>query len=485
MDPAIKHLSKDSLIYGFGLFAVRGAGFLLFPVYTNFVSTDDMGRYALGVLLASLMVLLIQGGLGQAFIREYGTAGSEEERKAVFFRTFSAVCFSALSLFILLAAFRVHLAGFFFGKGYEKLILLIGAAVFFEAASQYPLLILRCRERAMLFQGIQLAGMAVQIGMALYLVMIRRMGAEGIFISQAAAFLFILILVSPLIVRHLPRTGSLKGLGSMLRFGMPHLISGLFIVVIDLSDRFLLQRMTDLHTVGIYNAGCKLAALMALAVAGFRYAWIPLIVSLDETRIRDVLSRVPTYFLLAGGWFYLFLLFFLNDLVRFQIGPVRFMGPRFMEGLSMVPWIAGAYLCYGFFILLLPGVYRARKSGGLILITGLGAWVNLAGNLWLIPLTGMKGAAVSTLAAYFLMTGWLFLYVQRLFPVQYELRRLGILLCLFIFSGAAGSLINWSRPGMARGILLLGIPLTLWLVPFFYPEERRAVRKTFSCRSRL
>jgi|GEM_PF-6584113 len=485
MDSAIKHLSKNSLIYGFGLFAVRGAGFLLFPVYTNFVSTDDMGRYALGVLLASMMVLLIQGGLGQAFIREYGTVGSEEERRAVFFRTFSSVCFSALVLFLILAVFRVHLAGFLFGKGFERLILLLGASIFFEAVSQYPMLVLRCRERVLLYQGIQLAAMAVQIGTALHLVMIKRMGVEGIFISQAAAFLFTLILVSPLILRHLPRTGSWKGLGSMLQFGLPHLISGLFIVIIDLSDRFLLQRLTDLHTVGVYNAGCKLAALMALAVAGFRYAWIPLIVSLDENRIRDVLSRVPTYFLLAGGWFYLFLFFFINDLVRFQIGSIRFMGPRFTEGLSMVPWIAGAYLCYGFFILLLPGVYRAGKSGGLILIAGLGALVNLAGNFWLIPLTGMKGAAWSTLAAYFLMMSWQYIYVQRLFPVQYELRRLGILLCLFVCTGIAGILIGGSWAGLIRGVLLLSIPLILWIVPFFDSAERSVIREKAACLIRL
>ena len=61
----------------------------------------------------------------------------------------------------------------------------------------------------------------------------------------------------------------------MMKFGLPLLPSGIFAMIMELADRYILKEMTDLYTVGVYSSGYKLGMLMMLIVMGFNMAWQP------------------------------------------------------------------------------------------------------------------------------------------------------------------------------------------------------------------
>ena len=46
-------------------------------------------------------------------------------------------------------------------------------------------------------------------------------------------------------------------------------------MAMEVADRYILKLLTDLETVGIYNAGYKIGVLMLLVVNGFNMGWQP------------------------------------------------------------------------------------------------------------------------------------------------------------------------------------------------------------------
>src|SRR4029077_14303303 len=88
-----------------------------------------------------------------------------------------------------------------------------------------------------------------------------------------------------------------------------------------------------------------------------------------------------------------------------------------------VALLAFAGAIYAGYVVLAIGSGRARKTQLNWVVTGVGAAVNVGLNFWLVPAYGMVGAAVSTAVSYVVLFLGMTLYAQRVFPVDYQWRR--------------------------------------------------------------
>jgi O-antigen/teichoic acid export membrane protein len=110
---------------------------------------------------------------------------------------------------------------------------------------------------------------------------------------------------------------------------------------------------------------------------------------------------------------------------------------------------------------LLAPVTLAKRTDLVAYATLSGAAVNVAGNLVMIPLWGLQGAALATLAAYLAMAALLWLMGRRVYLVAYEYRRLahaGVCLAMAVFA-----FWQWGRPI----IPFAGVPLRLAILAMF------------------
>lgn len=93
----------------------------------------------------------------------------------------------------------------------------------------------------------------------------------------------------------------------------------------------------------------------------------------------------------------------------------------------------------------LSSVYMAaRRSAPVLATTLLGAVLNLAGNLLLIPRWGSMGAAVSTLASYVLMFAVRAVHTRRLLRLRWHVLRLAASRLLLAVECL---LLEWEVPG--------------------------------------
>jgi O-antigen/teichoic acid export membrane protein len=101
--------------------------------------------------------------------------------------------------------------------------------------------------------------------------------------------------------------------------------------------------------------------------------------------------------------------------------------------------------------------------------------VNIGLNFWLVPAYGMVGASISTVAAYVALFAGMTFYAQRVYPVNYQWRRVGTAV------GAAVALDVAARAGgmsFAPSLALVALyPLALALLGFYLPAERARLRR--------
>jgi O-antigen/teichoic acid export membrane protein len=92
--------------------------------------------------------------------------------------------------------------------------------------------------------------------------------------------------------------------------------------------------------------------------------------------------------------------------------------------LQIVPVVILAYICYGFYVNFQVSFFLKQKTKYFAYINIAGAVTNIVSNIFLIPTLKLMGAAYATLLAYLLMAVLLYIITQRIYPIQYELKKL-------------------------------------------------------------
>jgi len=216
---------------------------------------------------------------------------------------------------------------------------------------------------------------------------------------------------------------------------------------------------------------------MLLFVNVFRLAWQPFFLETAEQEdAKRVFSRVLTYFLFITSGVFLAISFFVDDLVRFEIGGSTFFGSAYWGGTHLVPLFLAAYILYGLYVNLIAGVYIEKKTLYLPLVAGAAALTSIGANLWLIPHYGMSGAAVASVLAYSVMVCGLFVLSRRYYPIPYEWSRLArialVVILLYMVGNLSGDL-HWGY----RAALLGAYPVVLYVTGFFTGGEFALLRR--------
>ena len=125
------------------------------------------------------------------------------------------------------------------------------------------------------------------------------------------------------------------------------------------------------------------------------------------------------------------------------------------------------------------GIYIKKKTHYLPLITGVAAAVNIVGNLLVIPVWGMYGAAWTTVLSMVVMTVLLYVMIHRHYPVPYEWNRISkIVAVTAILTG-----IFYMFPSMplwAPVLLLLVFPVLLYFARFFDAGESHRLHSAWA-----
>tara|TARA_B100002019_G_scaffold35517_1_gene29695 strand:+ start:29 stop:1450 length:1422 start_codon:yes stop_codon:yes gene_type:complete len=436
---SIKLLGKQSLVYGFGHVITRLVTFLLLPLYTNQFTPEQYGIVALFYTFVPLLNIVVRYGMGAAFLKNYVPA-NKEDRMSIMTNVIISLVLTGIPFLLLFYFFRESLSIVFFGVAKPSYVVMMGIIIFLDTIWSIPMLALRAENRPRLFIFFSFLNVGVTLLCNLVFIIIFEMNIGSIFLSNLIASLIIFILVLPYIYQRFRFSSlSIVKWKTILSFALPFLPAGLFAMAMEVADRYILKLLTDLETVGIYNAGYKIGVLMLLVVNGFNMGWQPYFLEKNFDSRSKIYPRINSIVLAILGFIWILLLFWTDDLIKTSFLGITFFGSDFFGSLNIIPWIGLSYFFYGFYHLQTPGVFLKNRPKYAAWTRLFGAFSNIGLCFLLIPIFGALGAAYATCISFGLMALSMFFINRYLIFVKLEYKSLIIIFLLLIISYAAFS----------------------------------------------
>jgi O-antigen/teichoic acid export membrane protein len=432
----LKELTKDTAIYGISTMVGRFLNFILVPLYTNIFAPAEYGIIQLIYSYMAILNIVFIYGLDSAYLKfaSFKDIGDEKDN---FSTPYISVFITSL-LFSILIIINSHSIGesLSIPSEYIYLVYISAAILFLDANVVIPFLKLRLARRAKTFSIYRVMNIIVNIILNIYLILILHWGIEAILISNLVASSVSLILVLMTIIKNFKMKFHIVLFKRMLKFGLPFLPAGFAVMLVQVIDVPILEKLTDLQTVGIYKANYKLGIFMMLFVSMFQFAWQPFFLqNAKEKNAKEMFSKVLTYFTLVGSFILVVLSLFVTDIAQIKIAGFSLIGSQYWSGLHIIPIILLAYLTNGMYSIFSAGIYIEEKSIYVPIITGTGALVNVLVNFLLIPVLNITGAAIATLASYIVMAIGYYYVTQKFYNVKYELKRIAHIFVAVIFVG--------------------------------------------------
>lgn len=479
----LKSLTRDSLIYGIGHIATRVLTFLLLPYYSFQLTPAEYGELTLYFLFVGVVQSFYSYGLDIAYLRYYSLSKNPKEKRVVTGTTMLTTVATSgfLTLLILLTAntisrWVVHEP--VHPEIADAMIRLCAGILAFDTLAMFPFLLLRSTLRPVHFTAVKLLNVTINIGLNIWFLGSLKMSLAGVmwanFIASGATFLVLV----PVLLRSIEIKLNIELLREMIRFGLPNIPTYLFVMVIELADRKILELYRGLEEAGLYSAGYKLGMFMAVVTGAFRFAWQPFFLSHAEDKdAKGLFARVLTYYLLVTGFLFLLLSFFIDPIIRARYPLIgHILSPGYWPGLVVFPIILLAHIFDGVYANFMVGVYLKKLTVKLPAVTGIAAAVTILLNILLVPQYGMLAAAWITLLAFFLEALLLWIIVRRHYFVPYEWKRIGKLaLAIAAVYGVTLLPLNdslWLRTG-----LILMFPVLLYVMRFFDERELYHLRR--------
>lgn len=459
---SIRFLSIQSLVYGTGHVLVRFITFLLLPVYTNLFLPEEYGIVSLAFAYMAFFNVILKFGLDAALMKKYVQA-NDEDRKS-FYTTAIGVFTGVAILYGLINVFAAQsMSKLVLGVDQPEYWHIITAILCFDMMWGIPQLILRTEEKPYPFLIFSFINAFGTLGLNIYLVVNLGMGVKGVLVSNAIISGVLFILTFPITIQRINlHLFSVSKLKEMMKFGLPFFPSGIFAMMMEVADRYILNYLGSAADVGLYSAGYKIGALMLLLVMGFNMAWQPffLRVGKDDLNVRDLFSRIATILLSVLSYVWLLMYFWIGDFVKLSIGSFSLLGPEYWNAIPVISVIAFGYVLDALYLVQLPGPFLMEKSKWIMISRGMGAIANIGLNFLLIPYMGFVGAAWATCFSFGVMALVLFMVNRRLYPIAYDWKNLSL---ISVTVGAMFCLsYSFNESDLLKIVLSISFPILLF-----------------------
>ena len=467
----MRRLARHSAVYGIGGLVSRILATILLPLYTHYLPPGSFGRVEIITAATAVLAIVLQLGIASAFFRFYFDEKEPAGRLTVVRTSFWFTMATATIGLVIGVVFASPISHWL-GLGHDPWLVRAGAVGLWAQTNYQQLTnLFRAEERSTAFAIASVTNVLVTVAAMVLFVAVFHWGAIGLVVGNFTGTLLVYLALVAYRTEQLGLELDRDLLRRMQVFGMPLVPSALALWTINFVDREFVVWYKGLREAGIYSAAVKIASVITFVMIAFRTAWPAFAYSIEDDReAKRTYAFVLTYLLTFASWVALALGALAPWWTRLLTGDPTYA--RAEKGIALLAFAGAIYAGY---TVLALGSGRARKTQLNWVVTGVGAAANIGLNFWLIPTWGMVGAAISTLAAYVVLFAGMTLYAQRVYPVNYQWRRVATAVGVAVALNVAARAPNLSfAPSL---LLVAAYPLGLAVLGFYLPAERARLRR--------
>ena len=397
-------LAKETGIYTLGEIAPRIISFFLLPVYTNYLSPSDYGIINYTNSIVIFLFVLGSLSLNSYVLRFYYGKKTEKEKKKLIgniylfigFINFLILAIAWLIVPLIIEKYNIKIPW----KPYFQLALINN---FLDGFSIIPLVFYRVKQKAKLFVKLSLGRALLQFLITFFLIVVLKKGIIGNYLGKFISVFIYVFIYWVVIKKEAILNINIKQIKEGLKFSLPLIPGALAFLVLNISDRIILERYVSLFDIGIYSVAYTLAfALNMIIQSGYKALEPEFYKRFLQPGFFHFAKKVQSNFLFLIFTLAMFLTLFSQEFFKIMTSD------NYYKGYLLVPVIIIGALMSGQNVIFRTILTAEKKTKIVGFSSIIGAGINLTVNLLLIPLWGIYAAAISSSISYCFMNVYSF-----------------------------------------------------------------------------
>jgi len=451
----VRHYASAGVLTAF-------AGVVSFPVLTRTLTIEDYG--ALGLITASLTLIVAIGKLGlqnsivrfYSQVRQDSIAHSSTELDTTI--TILFVVLAVVTTALWLAGGFIVVPKYFNNSHLTQLFLVASGTVFMRLLSSALLNTMQAARHSADVAKVQILVRYVALALMFWLLWHNLLNPYNYLICLVAAEFLGFVFAA---WRYWPnyqfdQSGLSAPLArALLSFGIPLMVFEALVLVMRLSDRYIIEALLGGDSLGMYSASYNLVAyldsiLLAAIVQSVRPTYLHLWETETPARTEEFLRRGFAVYLLFGipfcAWF---------SLVSPHVLTVL-ASPKYAPGTVIIPYVTVSFIIEGMVFFLGAGLYISKGTRALVVWAAIAASSNVALNVLIVPHWGISGAAAMTIVAYTIFAVGLTIQSFRILPFSIDVKQAALISVASVSVYWLIHPINWTsdiHTGLVKGIL--------------------------------
>ena len=384
-------IAKNASIYTvFSIFS-KAVNFLLLPLYTAYLTTEDYGIVgiitALTAFLSTIYVLSLNGAINRFYI-EYKDSDHllNALYSTIFITIIINVCVWTIIVFVGHNIFDYLLPGVNFYPFIFWGLMTVSLKPIYLIYQR----ILQAQQNGKKVAILDFSLTAINITLTILFVVFLKEKAIGVIKAQTFAALVIAIAIIVIFLRKLQWTFNREIFNKTMKYSLPLIPHSMAGVTSTMIDRFVINKYLGAAEVGIYNIAFQFGNISNIITSAFNQAYVPWFnqqVKDNKTKSVKEIVYVATiiFSLLAMG-----ISLFADEILRL------FAKGDFLKGTEYIPYLAFAYVLNGIYFIFATELFydiSGKGSQKLAFITISSAGLNFILNILFVPKWGIMGSA--------------------------------------------------------------------------------------------
>ena len=475
----LQSLAKDTAIYGLSSIIGRFLNYLLVPLYTAKMSVES-GNYGVVTNIyawTAILLVLLTFGFETTFFR-FASKEKNEVRKvfSMSMQVIGAIC----AVFLLLVFIFLPSIADALGYGMNpEFIGMMAVVVALDALQSIPFGLLRLQNRPLKFASLKLLNIFTNIALNLIAFLLlpwlysknsellgglynpNNQAFYVFFINLVCTSFITLFFIPELKMFRFTFDGAL--LKNMLKYSWPLLLLGIAGILNLNADKiiytYLVPGQQGIIDLSIYGASVKVAAIMAMLMQAFRYAYEPFVFGNSKDKDSKTLyAKAMKYFIVIALLAFLIVMFYM-DILR------HIISPSYWDGLKVVPIIMAAEIFMGIYFNLSFWYKLNDETYWGAIFSFIGCALLFVVNILFVPKYGYMACAWASFTGYFTAMLLSYFVGQKRNAINYDIKEIFKYVALFIALYGISLLlpIENSILKMACNTLLLGIYIAYFI----------------------
>lgn len=402
-------LIKDTAIFAIGSFGSKCILFLLVPLYTNYLTTEEYGIADLVFTIAQFLIPFVSVVIFDAVVR-FGLSKDENPEDVLLISCIIFLVGSGCTIV------TTPLVGLYQPISNWKWYLCI--YIIFNMANSIELNYLKVKNKNRLYALTSILQTAMLVLLNILFLVIFRIGIKGYLVAYILANFASVLLVffcGDILLDLKKSKYNQELMKAMLKYSAPLVLNNISWWIIHSVDKIMIQTMISTSVLGIYTVATKIPSLINVIISIFQQAWgISSVKEIESTNDTKYYSNVFKFYnlIIFGSC-----IFFVSIIKIFMN---YYVGDSFRDTWGYIPLllVSAVFSAISSFYGSLYGALK--KSINNMVTTAFSAIINIIVNFALIPVIGIWGAITSTLVSYIAVSTLRMIDVGRFIKIEIE-----------------------------------------------------------------